>query len=362
MKSYCLESISLEEAKEKQFSLVDTITEVFEGDQFLQLGELGVCSPYNEPLTTYKVEEVLAKYFHAEKAALVSGAGTGAIRWSILALCKSNDTILVHKAPIYPTTKATVESMNLNVVYADFNNITELNKVLNTTEITAALVQYTRQQPQDCYDYKAIIEIINAKHIPVITDDNYAVMKVKGIGVEYGAAVSCFSSFKLLGPENVGVVIGSAVVIDYIKKMNYSGGSKIQGHQAMEALRGLVYAPVSLAIQAEENEKLVNILNSNLIREVKQAFLANAQSKVLLVEFNKPIAKQVLEEAQKLGAASHPVGAESKYEIVPMFYRISGTFIQADPALKDRMIRINPMRAGADTVLRILKKSIERVR
>ena len=32
MKSYCLESISLEEAKEKQFSLVDTITEVFEGD------------------------------------------------------------------------------------------------------------------------------------------------------------------------------------------------------------------------------------------------------------------------------------------------------------------------------------------
>ena len=95
---------------------------------------------------------------------------------------------------------------------------------------------------------------------------------------------------------------------------------------------------------------------------MKDAFLANAQSKVLLVEFHKNIAEAVLKEAEKLGAAPNPVGAESKYEMVPMFYRVSGTFRKADPTLEHRMIRINPMRAGADTILDIIKKSVERVR
>ena len=45
-----------------------------------------------------------------------------------------------------------------------------------------------------------------------------------------------------------------------------------------------------------------------------------------------------------------------------MFYRVSGTFRKADPTLEHRMIRINPMRAGADTILRIIKESVERVK
>uniref|UniRef100_UPI000B116C74 hypothetical protein n=1 Tax=Clostridium sp. NkU-1 TaxID=1095009 RepID=UPI000B116C74 len=94
---------------------------------------------------------------------------------------------------------------------------------------------------------------------------------------------------------------------------------------------------------------------------MKQAFLANAQSKVLLVEFYENIAEKVLREAEKLGAAPNPVGAESKYELVPMFYRISGTFRNADPTLESRMIRINPMRSGSDTILRIIKEAVERV-
>ena len=56
------------------------------------------------------------------------------------------------------------------------------------------------------------------------------------------------------------------------------------------------------------------------------------------------------------------MGAESKYEMIPMFYRVSGTFRKADPTLEHRMIRINPMRAGADTILRIIKESVERVK
>ena len=108
-------------------------------------------------------------------------------------------------------------------------------------------------------------------------------MKVSKIGVQCGADLSAFSMFKLLGPEGVGCVLGKKSYIDKIEEFNYSGGSKVQGIEAMEVLRGLVYAPVALAIQAEVNEELVIRLNHGEVKGVKQAFLANAQSKVLLV-------------------------------------------------------------------------------
>ena len=133
-----------------------------------------------------------------------------------------------------------------------------------------------------------------------------------------------------------------------------------QGHEALDVLRGLVYAPVALAIEAEESEKCVKRLRSGEIPEVKEAFIANAQSKVILVELKENIAQRVLVEAEKLGAAPYPIGCESRYEMVPLFYRISGTFRKADPTLEQRMIRINPLRAGSDTVIRILKEAIER--
>ena len=119
---------------------------------------------------------------------------------------------------------------------------------------------------------------------------------------------------------------------------------------------------MALAIQAAVNDRLAARLRGGELPGVKDAFLANAQSKVLLVEFEEPIAEQVLKEAEKLGAAPNPVGAESRYEIVPMFYRVSGTFRAADPDITKRMIRINPMRSGGDTVIRILKEAMERVR
>ena len=115
-----------------------------------------------------------------------------------------------------------------------------------------------------------------------------------------------------------------------------------------------------LAIQASVNDQLVHSLNNGAIKGVKKAYLANAQSKVLLVEFVKPIAEKVLHHANELGAAPHPVGAESKYEFAPMFYRVSGTFLSADPSLAKKMIRINPLRSGPETILRILNTSVHR--
>ncbi|MBU3193104.1 aminotransferase class V-fold PLP-dependent enzyme [Clostridium algidicarnis] len=361
MNTYPLKSIGIDEAKKMQFKMIDTITKYFNGSEVLSLGDLGVVKGLNKPSFTKKAEKVLAEFFNAEAATLVRGAGTGALRWGIISFLKPGDSILVHDAPIYPTTEVTLNTMGIKTIKADFNNIDEVKKVLLKSKLDGALVQYTRQKLEDSYDIGEIITLIKQhnENIKIITDDNYAVMKVDKIGTQLGADLSGFSSFKLLGPEGVGVLVGKADLIEKAVSLNYSGGSQVQGFEAMEVLRGLVYAPVSLAIQAEVNEELVERLKNGEVKGVKNAFLANAQSKVLLVEFEKEIANIVLEESEKLGAAPNPVGAESKYEMVPMIYRISGTFRKADPTLEKRMIRINPMRSGADTVIRILKESVK---
>ena len=259
----------------------------------------------------------------------------------------------------------TIDAMGLKPIRADFNDLEQLKAVCaqHKDEIRGALVQLTRQKPEDRYDYKAVIAAIKAAlpGIPVVTDDNYAALKVDAIGCQAGADLSTFSCFKILGPEGVGAVIGSKELIDRIYKMQYSGGSQVQGHEAMEALRGLIYAPVALAIQSEVNEELVRRLNAGEVPHVRQAFLANAQSKVLLVEFDQEIAEKILDAAPQFGAAPHPVGSESKYEFAPMIYRVSGTFRAQDPTIEHRMIRINPMRSGPDTIIRILRSCMEQV-
>lgn len=365
MRTYPLHSIDLEEAKKLQFKVIDTITKHFDGREILSLGDLGVVKGLNKPTYTKKVENVFAEVFDAEAAILVRGAGTGAIRWGLISFMKSGDTILVHDAPIYPTSKVTIETMGLNVIKANFNNLEDIKEVISKNpEIKGALVQNTRQKIDDSYDLEEVITTIKEgnPNIKIVTDDNYAALKVKKIGNQCGADLGSFSSFKVLGPEGVGVLIGKKDLIDKVYALNYSGGSQVQGHEAMEALRGLVYAPVALAIQSEVNEELVTRLKSGEVEGVKDAFLANAQSKVLLVELNEDIAEDVLELTTKYGAASHPVGSESKYEFAPMMYRVSGTFREADPTLEKRMIRVNPMRSGADTIIRILKSAIDDVK
>ncbi|APX71406.1 aminotransferase class I/II-fold pyridoxal phosphate-dependent enzyme [Companilactobacillus allii] len=359
-KTYPLESISIEEALKKQFKLVDIMTRYFMGNEMLSRGDLGVVPGLNQPRYTKKVEEILASFFGTDAAMLVRGSGTAAIRLALHSVLHPGDTVLVHRAPVYPTTKVSIESMGIKTIEIDYNDIE--NQIL-PNNISAILIQYTRQQPEDSYSIEKVISFFKNKYpnIPIITDDNYAVMKVKKIGVELGANLSCFSTFKLLGPEGIGCIVGDKEKIELLKKENYSGGSQVQGHEALDVLRGLTYAPVALANQANVVNELVQRLNNKEISEISYAYIANAQSKVLLVEFKKPIAEEVLKYTSSLGAAPNPVGAESKYEIVPMFYRVSGTFKEYDPNLLKTTIRINPYRCGADTIIRILKSSINEV-
>lgn len=363
MKTYPLPSISIEEATRMQFKFVDEITKVFTGTEILNRGDLGVVQGYNRPLTTVKVEEVLANFFNAETAMLVRGAGTMAIRLALYACIPKNGTLLIHDAPVYKTTQTTIDMFDLKMVPANFNDLEALKKVLEKEKVDGALVQLTRQKPDDSYSSQEIIDTIRSirKDIPIITDDNYAVMKIPKIGIEQGADLSCFSTFKLLGPEGVGCIVGKKEKIEKIRGENYSGGLQVQGHEAMDVLRGMIYAPVSLALSAQVAVEVCERLNNNEMDGIKEAYIANAQSKVILVTFEEAIAQEVLKYAEKFGAAPNPVGAESQYEFVPMFYRVSSTFKDAIPNVEDNTIRINPMRAGADTILRILKKSLDNV-
>lgn len=365
MKTVPLESISLETAMSYQFRFIDCIMHHFTGSQILACGDLGVVKGLNKPETTQKVEKVIAEFFNVEKALLVRGSGTNAIRYALHACLSCNDTLLVHKAPIYPTTQTSISMLGLRVVEADYNNLEEVKQTLEKhPEIKGVLIQYTRQNVEDSYSMQEVIDVIRRQsNVAIITDDNYAVMKVKSIGVELKADLSCFSTFKLLGPEGIGCIVGKAAYIDALAKQMYSGGLQCQGWEALEVLRGLVYAPVSLAIQGQTIEECHRRLQiQKELPEVKGAYIVNGQSKILLVEFYEDIAQDILNYAQTLGALPYPVGAESKYEMCPLFYKISATFAAGNPSLAKRAIRINPNRAGADTIIRVLKESLEGIK
>lgn len=355
--------MTLEEAMQLQFRITDLTTKYFSGSEVLSLGDLGVVKGQNKPSFTIKVENVIKDIFGAEKAVLVRGSGTGALREGIQSLVKAQETVLIHDAPVYPTTQTTFENMGIVTVKADFNDEKSIREVMKENHIDTALIQYTRQKPSDSYEMKNVIRIMKEMNpkIRIITDDNYAVFKVREIGIQSGADLSAFSSFKLLGPEGIGILVGREKYISEVIRKNYSGGGQVQGHEAMAVLRGLVYAPVMIAIQNNVLSETKARLDKGEVHGVRASYIANAQSKVLLVEFEREIAGDVLIEAEKLGAAPHPVGAESRYEFVPMFYRVSGTFRAFDENIEKRMIRINPMRSGADTIIRILKESMETV-
>ncbi len=359
MNTYPLAQLDLVEAKQLQFRLVETIAHHFDGHSILQAGDYGLWPDLGRPHFTARVEAVLAEFFGAEAACLVGGAGTGALRSTLMAALKPGQKLIVHQAPLYPTTQVTVEAMGLELVKIDFNDLTAL-KDRAPEEASFALVQHARQRFDDRYNLADVISALKSRQPSptLIVDDNYAVMRVAKIGIQLGADVSTFSLFKLLGPAGLACVLARRTLIDRIRTHNYSGGTQVQGVEAMDALRALTYVPVELALQAEVVEEVVARLNSGQAGGVKRAYIANAQSRVILVELEKPCARQVLEASVQWGAASHPVGAESRYEVSPLFYRVSGTFREEHPELAESMIRINPMRAGADLIIAILAKSL----
>lgn len=364
MKTCPLGAVTLDEAREMQFRLVELIHQEFTGREILYAGDYGVAHGLGRPLYTSKVERVIARFFDSEDAVLVRGAGTGAIRLLLMSLLSPGDAILIHDAPVYPTTWVTVQAMGLRVVRADINDIEALRETVLVRKPRLAFVQHTRQRISDSYILADILPVLKSTgwKLTVVVDENYAVMRVPRIGCQMGADASAFSLFKLFGPEGLGCIVGRGELIDRIRANNYSGGSQVQGPEAMDALRSLVFAPVAQAIQNEVVTEVAERLNNGEVPGVKAAHVANAEERVILVEFAEPIAPKVLDCAWKYGAAPYPVGSDSRYEVSCMFYRVSATLLADDPQLAHTTIRVNPMRAGPDTVINVLRRALEEAR
>jgi Cys/Met metabolism PLP-dependent enzyme len=355
--TFPLRTVPLADAVTRQFRLLECIARHFEGEQ-LFAADVGVVPGLGRPRTTARVEKVLADYLDAEAAALVQGAGTGAIRAALGAALDADAALLIHRAPPYRTTETTMRALGVRTVQADFNDHRALDRALASERFRWAYVQASRQRLADSYDLGEVIGACRAHGVRTIVDDNYAVMRVPECGVELGADASCFSLFKLHGPEGVGVVAGAGDLVERVHADNYSGGGQVQGNQALEALRALTHVPVMWAIQSQVVSDVAERLAAGEVAGVAEVRVTNAQDRCVLVRLERPVARLLPAAAARHGAAPYPVGANSRYELAPLFYRVPASILDDSPELADWVIRINPMRGGADLVLDILRRSL----
>lgn len=359
-----LPALSMQEARRLQFRLVDAITHEFSGDAWLTRGDLGVGRDNAGSQYTRAAERALARMFGCEEAVFVTGAGTGAIRAALFALLPPLSRIVIHDAPVYSTTAVTFRAAGYQLERADFHVQEQLQRAITREDVQAVYIQHTRQQLSDHYALSEVLHTVRAQRpeLLVIVDDNYAVANTPVIGVELGADVSAFSAFKLLGPEGIGIVLCSRAIAQRIRADMYSGGTRVQGFQAQEALIGLTQVFVANAGTQEVAAEIVARVQAQESSQIDMAYVANMQSPVILLRFHEPVAALVIEQAARHGAAPFPVGAMSRYEIIPMFYRVSGSLLAALGADEARhWIRINPMRAGTETVFAILEKALAEV-
>lgn len=350
---------SFADAFERQQRLVAAAMDVFADNQIFS-ADVGVVPGLGRPQTTAKVESVLAQAFGAQDAAFVQGAGTGAIRSALQAgpWHEGDRRLLIHAAPIYSTTAVTFSSGMVDTVEVDFNDPAQVAAALAAKDCPQwVYVQHTRQQISDSYSPAEIIALARSHGRRVIVDDNYAVLRTPRIGVELGASASAFSLFKLHGPEGVGIVVGDTDIVNQVRIQNYSGGGQVQGHQAMRAFQALVEGCLNWAQGGKQTLELVERLQSEGVPGILDAKAGNLQDLCALVLLDGAHATEVRRRASELGAATYPVGSNSRYEVAPMVYRMSGSSLAEHPELAERTLRVNPMRASSELVFELLRKA-----
>ena len=354
-----LPQLTMEQAREFQFRLVDLMHRHFDGRQALEAGDYGAPPELGRSRATGKVETVLAEFFGVDDAALVVGAGTGALRAALMASLSPGSSALIHAVPMYATTAVTFRAMGLDRWEVDLNDQASRRAAL-ARQPDMLYLQHARQMLDDSFSTEEVIAEARelAPQALVLVDDNYTALQVPRIGVELGADLSAFSLFKLFGEPGVGIVLGRGDLIARIREDAYSGGSKVQGPLAISSLKSLVFAPVALAVQSEVVGAVIDRLNAGEVPGVRRADPGNHQERSVLVELDEPIAQRVLAEAWRWGAAPYPVGSQSRFETNILIYRLSRAMCEAHPDLAERMVRISPFRAGPDTVIRVLGQAI----
>lgn len=361
---------TLYEAAESQHYLVELAAHSMGGEASLSGGDYGVATgglgkQGGSPRVTAKVQEVLAHYLGAEEALFVWGAGTGAI--GTMLHTTEPGRLLIHDGPAYKTTRQTLATTKWNTVAADFHDTSELQRAADNAD--AALIQRIPHAAGDHWTTGAVITALRAVNptLAILVDDNYAVGRFRSTPAQLGATASAFSLFKLQGPEGVGLIAGTRAFVDKVRPFHASGGSQIQGPTALESLRSLITAPLEMAFQHRVMEQSVRLIRQDV--EAGSAWTRNILDVAVLpvghlnivIALRVPMARAVLQEAWANGGAPYPVGEESRYEVMPLFYRLGSSFLAADPILEAYTLRINPMKAGPEFVRDLLRSALEMI-
>ena len=366
------DTLSVDQAIQMQFDLVDVIANHFTGSEILQSGDFGLASPNRMPKFTKKVEECLADFFGGKAAVLTRGGGTGAIRYMLSGVLKPGDRIIVNDAPLFPTTKNSLDEMNIQVTRIDYNKTGEIGSAIRE-ETKGILIVHSYDKVADAYDLEKIIELIkSSKFNPIImTDESYAAMHSQHIGVKLGADLSAFSLFKLFGPPGISIVLAGTErgvrILEKVRGTISSGGTIVQGPEAMDVLRSIVHAPVMQAISNRVIKEVVDRINNGEIEGVRRAYASDVHLRHIVVELTDPIDKKVMDVISEFGACTWLVGAESRYEIA---FAVNSKdeipeariYQEANPELEGHILVVIPFRAGADTIIRVLKQGINNAR
>lgn len=365
--------MTLAEAQQAQFALVDALQQemgsdvVFEDDagQARDLATVGFGGG-GRPHATARAERGLARYFGTDDAVLVHGAGTGAIRAMLNAGLVAGDRVVLHTAHPYKTTTPTMRHMGLAVEQVDFNEPGALAKHLESSPADGLYVQHVPQQVGDTHDVEEVIATgrrLGGDRLRILVDDNYAMFRSARVSVHMGADASAFSLFKLMAPTPVGCVVGNSAVTSPIRQNLASAGCQVQGREAMEAIRSLVIVPVALAIQnqvvLETAQAIEDGIAAGRYPFLRAAVPAQPGIRCIVLVFDRPVAEVFVRSAWRNGSPSRSVGEEARHEFLPLFTYVTSTFLKGTPGLERYAIRINPMRSGPQTVLRILQRALE---
>jgi hypothetical protein len=255
--------------------------------------------------------------------------------------------------------------MGLDLHQVDFDDTEALREALRRVQPAGVYVQHVPQALGDAHAIDAVIELVRAEcgaATRVLVDDNYAAMRSRRIGVQLGADASALSFFKLLAPDQIGAVVGSGEIVASIRRDLSSAGCQVQGPQAMAALRMLVHAPVALAIQnrtvIETAERINALVAAGELPLIRRAIPAQPGIRCVVLVFDDPIAEDFLRSAWRNGSPSQSIGEEAQYEFLPLFTYLTSTFLKSTAGLERHAVRINPMRSGPDTILRILRAAL----
>lgn len=354
--TFPLATIPLADAVARQFRLLECVAARFEGPQLFE-ADAGVVPGLGRPRTTARVEAVLAEFLGAEDAALVQGAGTGAIRAALGAAVSAGEPLLIHRAPVYRSTAVTLRGLGVECVEADFNRPRDLKEALAGGRFRFAYVQHARQRLGDSYDPGGARRLRGRRGAD---GRGRQLRRAAGPGVRGGAGRRrlLLLPVQAARARGVGVVAGARDLVGRVRRDNYSGGGQVQGQQALDALRALTHVPVMWALQSQVTREVAARLAAGEVPGVAEVRVANAQDRCVLVRLERPVARELPAVAARFGAAPYPVGCNSRYEIAPLFYRLSASSLEDSPGLADQAVRINPMRAGADLVLGILRRSL----